>query len=60
MYYSFLPQPGFRVVVLYGYEIGLLGCEPGTSQHTLALHYMALNPNEDKSSNAGLEGNMKR
>jgi hypothetical protein len=60
MYYSFLPQPGFRVVVLYGYEIGLLGCEPGTPEHTLALHYMALNPNEDKSSNAGLEGNMKR
>lgn len=63
-YFSFIPSvpnPGYRFIVLDGYDISLLGWPEGHPLHEQAVATLsANNPNEEKNSNAGLEGLNKR
>ena len=56
-YYHFSPMRGFRIVAIDTYDVGVLGCEPTSSQFAAAERLLASkNPNEDKNSHVGLPG----
>ena len=63
-YFSFIPpvpEPGYRLVVLDGYDISYLGWPEGHPLHEQAVELLnSKNPNDDKNSNSGLEGLNKR
>lgn len=60
-YYSFRPAPGWRFLLLDGYDVSILGWPPGHPQHEQARAMLeANNPNEDKNSGAGLVGPQRR
>ncbi|KAI3431396.1 hypothetical protein D9Q98_004449 [Chlorella vulgaris] len=60
-YYSYQPVPGWRIIMLDGYDVSILGWPPGhplreQAEQLLAEH----NPNTDKNSSSGLEGVQRR
>lgn len=59
-YFAFDPPvegPGYRVLVLDGYDVSLLGWPPGHPAHEAAAATLAArNPNADWNSGAGLQG----
>jgi len=56
-----VPHPGFRFVVLDGYDVSFLGWPAGHELHETAVSILnEKNPNEDKNSNIGLQGLDKR
>ncbi|XP_057534666.1 manganese-dependent ADP-ribose/CDP-alcohol diphosphatase [Amaranthus tricolor] len=60
-YYDFAPTPGYRLVVLDGYDISAIGWPQDHSKTTEALTILKeKNPNPDKNSPAGLEGPARR
>uniref|UniRef100_A0A1D2A4L9 Calcineurin-like phosphoesterase domain-containing protein n=2 Tax=Auxenochlorella protothecoides TaxID=3075 RepID=A0A1D2A4L9_AUXPR len=60
-YYAVQPLAGWRVLVLDGYDVSLLGWEPGHPLHELAEETLqARNPNKEKNSPDGLEGTERR
>jgi manganese-dependent ADP-ribose/CDP-alcohol diphosphatase len=61
-YFAFRPPtPGWRILVLDGYDISLLGWPAGHPLHEAAVALLAeRNPNAEKNSNAGLEGVARR
>lgn len=60
-YYEFSPYPGFRFVVLDGYDISVLGWPEEHPNAQMAIRLLdRINPNEDKNSPIGLKGDMAR
>ncbi|CAM6086523.1 unnamed protein product [Calypogeia fissa] len=60
-YYEFSPYPGFRFVVLDGYDISVLGWPEEHPKAQMAIRLLdKINPNEDKNSPIGLKGDMAR
>ncbi|KAL4440436.1 hypothetical protein ABPG75_003437 [Micractinium tetrahymenae] len=60
-YYAFKPAPGWRFLLLDGYDVSILGWPPGHPLHEQARALLeANNPNEDKNSGAGLVGPPRR
>lgn len=56
-YYTFHPAPGFRFIMMDGYDVSILGWPPGHPGHEQAQRLLSKhNPNEDKNSANGLEG----
>ncbi|KAH7446122.1 hypothetical protein KP509_01G040100 [Ceratopteris richardii] len=56
-YYTFTPVSGFRIVVLDGFDISMVGWPEGHPHHTKAILLLQTrNPNEDKNSPEGLSG----
>lgn len=56
-YYTFCPAPGFRIVVLDGFDISVLGWPEGHPHRNEAIRVLKeRNPNEDKNSPEGLLG----
>lgn len=53
-FYTVLPVPQFRIIVLDCYEISLLGTEENSPEHNKAWEYLSNNPNEDKNNPEGL------
>ncbi|KAJ8772270.1 hypothetical protein K2173_027447 [Erythroxylum novogranatense] len=60
-YYDFSPAPGFRIVVLDGYDISAIGWPPDNPNTLQALLFLRKkNPNSDKNSPEGLLGLERR
>lgn len=63
-YYSFLPAPGWRFLVLDPYQSAIIGLSPDSTQHKTALaNLQAHNPNDVLSAcdwSAGLSGDLRR
>ncbi|GBF93931.1 manganese-dependent ADP-ribose CDP-alcohol diphosphatase-like [Raphidocelis subcapitata] len=61
-YYSFVPHPSLRVVMLDSYELSLLDESQGPDHpnRRRAEEIMAVNPNANKHSPDGLTGHQKR
>jgi manganese-dependent ADP-ribose/CDP-alcohol diphosphatase len=60
-YFAWRLLPGFRFVVLDGYDVSILGWPAGHPLHEKAVKILEENnPNEEKNSNKGLEGTKKR
>eukprot|EP00897_Mesotaenium_endlicherianum_P000925 jgi/Mesen1/10833/ME000093S10354 len=60
-YYEFSPHPGFRFVVLDGYDVSALGRPPDHPHTRLAKKLLdAHNPNAEKNSPQGLTGPARR
>lgn len=60
-YYSYKPAPGWRFLMLDGYDVSILGWPAGHPLHEQARHLLeSSNPNEEKNSAAGLEGLTRR
>ncbi|KAH7624803.1 hypothetical protein Ndes2526B_g00171 [Nannochloris sp. 'desiccata'] len=56
-----IPSPGYKFIVLDGYDVSFLGWPPGNPLHEKAVEILNThNPNEEKNSNNGLEGLEKR
>jgi manganese-dependent ADP-ribose/CDP-alcohol diphosphatase len=56
-----VPSPGYKFIVLDGYDVSYLGWPPGNPLHEKAVEILKTrNPNEEKNSNNGLEGLEKR
>ncbi|KAI4342516.1 hypothetical protein MLD38_027138 [Melastoma candidum] len=56
-YYDFCPVPGYRFVVLDGYDISAIGWPPGHPKTKQAMQLLQVkNPNTDKNSPVGLQG----
>lgn len=54
-FYTIVPFPQFRIIVLDCYEISLLGTEEDSPEHSKAWAYLSNNPNEDKNNPDGLD-----
>jgi manganese-dependent ADP-ribose/CDP-alcohol diphosphatase len=60
-YYSFDPHPGFKFVVLDGYDVSALGWPEDHPYTKLAIEILnTRNPNSEKNSPEGLEGVERR
>jgi manganese-dependent ADP-ribose/CDP-alcohol diphosphatase len=56
-----VPTPGYKFIVLDGYDVSFLGWPPGNPLHEKAVEILnTRNPNEEKNSNNGLEGLERR